>query len=775
MTSRIRLYNIPGMTEENNYVVESFSDFISHFTPVYDLENFQFQRLESSKTIKINRNQGIAGPGSNQINYCSIVTTRPGSTVTYSNYAYYFVQEVRQIDENTVLLAMKLDVLNTFFNEWKNKMTSGTFIARGHEKRFVVHSSDASSLTLASIFNRRPEGDNPPLLSHRTKTETIYDASLPRVHEDVKFYLIYRTSNDGRPCVDLAASKQLQIGAGSTGSPYVLDGSQMVEGRYYYLIGDIRFTISGSEQFYTTAGGGGLWSGWYNSSRSYNGSGFLVFWLSGSDYICFKFISGADDVNAENGSFYELQNMPDLTENDKHFRTVKDDDSTGSISIELGKTLYYSPTITYDQEEIKTFQSIEINAGTFAEEYLGDLPLLDKTDSKIVKVIECPYCPVDFSYDEDSGVFSFDRQAFPNESENENPHYLRTYDIGREFGPKFLKQLDFTDLAFQPVQKQEIANPTEHFLADPKIYTSPYYAVTFYYDNFAKAIKMEDYAYTRSVGRNNFRIALDYKQSNAVSSAMAFSFSATSAFNAYRLSVSEENFPNYLVANRNNEVTLFSSDYLNYMRNGYNYDKKKMEEQLQQQGVSAGIQAISSIISFLLSPATGGLSAAAGVGLAAGAVSSASSLAYSTTKAGEELSQKVNLLKAQGFSVSSVDDLSLFNHYQGNKLKKTVYELEEDEYSRVDARFRYFGYAVDKYGNPADFYMSSRHAYNYIKADPVFNQDATYIVTPEYLDEISEKIRAGITIWHLPFLVANSYIFDKDVENIEEDIFQAAQ
>ena len=779
MTSRIRLYNVPEMTEENNNVIENITTFLNGFEPVFDLQDFQFQRLESSKVIKINKPQSITYPKANEFNYCRIETTFEGSKITSGHPAFYYVQEVSQVDQNTVRLAMKLDVLNTFFTEWKNKFAEGTFIARAHEKRFALHSSDSSSVTLANLFDRRPEGDNPPLITRPGSVETIYDEKIEDENDkDLKFYLIYRTANDGRPCVDLAASKQLKIGEGSTGQAYVLNTSQMVAGRYYYLIGEIDFSIAGSESTYTTTGTTGIWSGFSNATRTYSGEGFLVFWkesIGVSDYVCFKFISSSDDVNAESGSFYELQNMPNLTDGDKRFRCTKTD-GTAVITISKGLRLYYSTTITYDQAEILNFQYTQIDAGTYAPEYLGAISQLDKTDSRLVKVVECPYCPVEFTFDHETDVYDFEHNEFPTVSENENPRFLRSYDVGSEFVAPYIKGFDLSDLAFQTATKTQLANPSQHFLTDPKSLTSPYFALTFYYDNFAKQLKLEDYEYKKLLGRDSFRINLRYKQSNSVSSALCFSFSDVPLFSAYSLGITEENFPNYLIANRNNEVTLFSSEYLNYMRNGYNYDKKKMEEQLAQQGMTAAIQAISSIISFFLSPTTGGLSAATGVGLAAAAVSSASNLAYSSSKSGEELAQKVNLLKSQGYSVSSVDDLSLFNYYQGNKIKKAVYEVSEKESARIDSRFRYFGYAIDTYGDPyAEGYMNNRHAFNYLKVDAVWRQGTIYAIPPEYLDEISEKLRGGVTIWHYPFLSANSLKMDRDVENIEEEIFQAIQ
>lgn len=40
-------------------------------------------------------------------------------------------------------------------------------------------------------------------------------------------------------------------------------------------------------------------------------------------------------------------------------------------------------------------------------------------------------------------------------------------------------------------------------------------------------------------------------------------------------------YEDYLLVNRNNEETIFSNDYLNYIRTGYNYDKKARDREIE--------------------------------------------------------------------------------------------------------------------------------------------------------------------------------------------------
>lgn len=776
MTSELTFYNIPDLEEERNYICEGMSNFLSGFDIVLNVRDFMFQRLESTKAVKLNLSQGITFPQALTFNYCRIDQTNLNQIE--GKPAFYFVQEVQQIDKNTVKVFLKLDVLNTFYDLFKENFSDSTYIARAHEERFrISNSPDYSSVgNLACIFDRRPEGDNPPLIAENLSLDNIEDESMPDADRGTRFYLVYRTSGgegggEGRPCVDLAASKLLKIGAGSTGAAYSLTASQIVAGRYYYLIGDINFTIKGSKNTYDNFNN--LWRGWQNESFSFSGSGFLIFWkqtINGSDYICFKFISSNADENFENGEV-RYYRPGTLAQYDYKLRTIKADGSEGAIVINRGKTLYYSNVQTYDQAQVLTFQKIEINAGTYADKYLGQISQIDRTDSRIVKIIECPYCPCPFTYNSQTGIYTFSSEYFPNESEEENPPFLRSYDLTKDFPQRKIKDFNLNDYCYADVDEEDILAQKPHFLKDPKLYTSQYRGITFLYDSFSKQIKLEDLEYKPHVisPTAGAQLQIQYKQSSSVSSALAFD-SNVNPKNNWRFRERGENFPRLLAANRNNELALFSSDYLNYMRNGYNYDKKKITQSIEQQGLSAAIQTIAALLSFALSPATGGLSAAAGIGLVAGAVSSAAGMAYSTTKSGEELAQKINLLKAQGFSVSSIDDLSLFDWYQGNRLCFIDYALTEKEEKRIDARFRYYGYAVDTYANPYPYYMTNRHYFNYLKCDPVFVQGTNKVIAPNFLDEISEKLRAGVTIWH-ESITDNTYQLDRELENIEEAVY----
>ena len=749
MNARIRLYSIPDLLEENNFVVEEMPAYLAHFQNFKEIEGFQWQRLEDAKIIKIDGSQLLntpTPPDQKSYNYVAIYAEdSEGQIDTQIAPAFYFVEKIEQRAKNTIALYLKLDCLNTFFDKWKGEMTTATYIARAHRDRFFLANKSNPMSSLIKIYDKTPEGDTFPMICKSEKRETIFDnAGGDSASDPLKFYLIFRTADDGRPCLDLCANRELLISQASEGGePAIFDASNTIAGRFYYLLDDFSFNYDYSDEYGT------------HTSQTYTG-GILRF----DHYMHGVYINGASVVS---------------------FGIDVD-----RIRITKGRKVYYSTTDTLDAREISTFPYSTINAGTMEGQYLGDIKQLNKTDSKIVKVIECPYCPIEYSVAQIAGaVYHFDRTLFAYKSENEFPPFLRTYQLGEELPERVIRtdtQYSFRTICPNSSILGLKTQPAETMFQDPKLETSAYKYQCLVYDSFAKQIKFEDFAAPKVGTYTETALVFTYKQSANVSSALLFRVepkpTATGAVDYMKEVESQENFPSVVVASRNNELALFSSSYLDYLKNGYNYEKKKRDENLAFQGAMATLQTLGSILSFALSPATGGGSATAGVGLAVGAATTFASMGMSAHQSGQELEQKINLLKSQSYSVSNIDDLDLFNGYGGNKAQLLTYEIREADFSRVEKRFRYFGYAVDSYGNPYEMgMMDSRYNFNYLKADPVFRV-GNIPIPSEFLGDIAERIRAGITIFHRRFYDINGaddYWLNRDFENMETSIIEALE
>lgn len=743
-TSTVKLYLVPELIDENNYIIEGLSTFLGQRTASpKTITNFQYQRLERSKDIKINFAQKEADVLQRKWNYASIKNSDNDFT------AYYFIVGYRQISTETVLLELELDTLNTFYDVFKVKFAPNTFVMRAHVDRFKLIGSSGTTLNLAKIVDRVSEGDSPSFFTENPNGDEITDRK-GESETQKHFYLIYRTSegSPATPAIDLAAEEPLLLSIGQTsGSSYTREYSGMVQDRYLYLLGV--FSITFYNVWYINENGVRVEGN--KTITSSDSKGFIRFvktTYNDTTAIRILFYSGAD---SDSDNMYPI----DTTSNSKY-------------TITQGKNLYYSATLTNEASTASTFAYININAGTIQNEYLGAISALDRTDSKIVKVIECPYCPIEYTriQTEEGYLYRFS-DFFEAKSPNEN--YLRTYDLTKPFPARSIQRNNLTSLFMLDVDSGDLTQRTAHFLEDPKIYNSAYYRLTYYYDSFAYVVKLEDYVPIEGIASPaTFRLDVKYKQSSNVSSNLAFDIDAYTD-SSYFMGYGEDSFSTILAGSRNNELTLFSSEYLNYLRNGYNYDKKKQAESVAYGAGMAALQTAASVISFALSGVTGGVSAAAGVGLAVGAATSAASVAYNAKQGNDELEQRLKSLRNQSYSVSNIDDLDLFKYYGGNKLRSKVYKVSDTVKAALDSKFRYYGYAVEKFANPYPTYTDSRYYYNFLQCEPVF-KETSKSVPGEFLDAITEKLKAGVTIWHSASYAQYVGTLSKEWENFETSI-----
>lgn len=84
-------------------------------------------------------------------------------------------------------------------------------------------------------------------------------------------------------------------------------------------------------------------------------------------------------------------------------------------------------------------------------------------------------------------------------------------------------------------------------------------------------------------------------------------------FGAFKQTIDYED---YLLVNRNNEETIFSNDYLNYIRTGYNYDKKVREQTMNKNDLDASIMTSVFGLSAFAAVPTGGISLVATIAYA---------------------------------------------------------------------------------------------------------------------------------------------------------------
>lgn len=265
--------------------------------------------------------------------------------------------------------------------------------------------------------------------------------------------------------------------------------------------------------------------------------------------------------------------------------------------------------------------------------------------------------------------------------------------------------------------------------ADPKLRETPFSHYSFSFDSEVWLLDVEDYSIDPSAygeTATEGRIEVTYHQSIAVNSDLAFEFNVNGDFASY---TPASLYGNWLISQRTLEEPLLSSEYLDYIRNGFNYDKKNA-------ALSASLALAVGAIGAVVAPP--GLKTAAAV--AGTAVATGGSLASSAMKIDNKLKQS----KMSAYAVADSNDLQLFQDYSGNKLHEQYWEMDEEDRSLVERLFYYHGYAAGYYGIPD---LDSRYWFNFAQCEAVIEPNGWTIPT-DYLDDIVTKYSQGVTRFH---------------------------
>lgn len=287
---------------------------------------------------------------------------------------------------------------------------------------------------------------------------------------------------------------------------------------------------------------------------------------------------------------------------------------------------------------------------------------------------------------------------------------------------------------------------------DTKLYHSDFYTEAFVYDSFIWSYNHEDCSYKAKIPSMNIRFIANV----APVSRFAFKFEPVD----FTLKTKETN--NVLDCSRNNEAYIGTSDYLNYLRNGFNYDVK-----------SKALGVASSLASGLTRTAVG-VATGGAVGGAVGLASSTINTLASLADAGNSIGAKMSALQAKAINVSGGDSLSVLQDSTENKLHHVSFKPNDDIKSRLNDLFYYYGYRTELQKQPK---TSSRRLFNYIQADPRFSQDYySQVRPPLWLEtDFTSIIKAGITRFHRASEgteTRQGYDLDYYYENWEVSVWQ---
>lgn len=790
MNSKLRIYRCT-LTPDRNALVDDLDDYLGSLTPSYSSDDFQYQKLGLDISIKVSAPQD------------SIING------TIGNYAvieqdgkkwYYFVIGVNWTAQKTVELTLSIDSINTFRNDlhWSDQ----TSIVRQHGDRFI---KDQSNNVLIRRIDPETEGiQNAKVLISNTKV------NQPNL--DYDWYLMYRTSEklseeDLTNPVEcrLFASERLKYRSPSSEASKTITADDLLENYYYYFtnidnpggtfkinstaVSNPSTLVLGNE--YSVPGADAE-----VTKRTLLG---LILFKQGNQLYYSLQWNNAVAYQVTGGTFYYDIVSPTFIGYPlvARLNTLA---YCNSVVLTLANNFQYTAAYltTPSAVELAETSNVTLDIGG-AELIINSINDIDRTDSRLMKIIKLPYAPVNIRKQGDIYVF-------PDVFTYDNGTMLldRTklfYNFQNDLTSLSVPELFLThSTAISPTQPKARVN-------ESKLYHSDFYTYKMVYDSFASDLKLEaltvnptpDTVWSSDI----VKIPIVFKPTNTMNSNFAFKFDydGTPKFiTGYKL---DGDYGDYLLVTRNNEETLFNSDYVNYIRTGYNYDKKVRSMQLTQNIVSIvaqGVQAVASLgiapavqkkldinraltreaidagaaqllgTSPLEQPISAGVwrsvqdlsrqhiiaeaskqssqrnqfTISQGIAASSGIINSIGNTIISDQQALIAMEQKKLELAAQSTATVGSDDMDLLSFYNGNRLEVKKYAPLPEVQDGLFNLFYYCGYSYPRMEVPN---ITSRYWFNFIQCTPKFIEEGSSPYN-DYITDIKARYEAGVTVYH---------------------------
>ena len=702
-TSTLTLYMNSGMKQENNYIVEYIGQYLRmNAEGSRVIENFQYiKNPASSQAFKVNIPQD--GYNSSVVDYASLLQD--------GDMYYYFIVDAKWTSQDCLTLVAVLDTLNTFQDQYS--LTDRSNIERQHVDRVKLigerPTGDSINEVVTNIISPTKEELQPELLMTR---QEVLSGDLP-VDSRYTWYLIYQTNtSSGNPEILMCADKDINVGTESGTTEYIVTAADLKGGLPARMVfGKFRAIINTDE----------------SETIDMNGSLSISIDPGSTDNLSITYMP------------YEgLGYIPERR--------------TGRVKIQLDGTtslkVYNTSGPNFNQPYVEENFSYTL----IGRAVCTSIDTIDRTMSNLYKVIECPYCPLNLQVT--NGAITGIPQGWKyDQSQNK----LSCDNLSYEFPERvaWTEENVMNLVAGQVIKAQrsklsqysrkDHQDGVEGNVVDPKTYISTLRSYNFVYDAVTWSLIPEDLVIPNNSARPDL-IKVYYKQSNNISSDCGFRFDIPEFTMRHR-----QYFDQYMFSARSNELPLYSSDWINYQRNGYNYDKKANALRTWSDMVGAiagvaggGLSSIGQIASFQNRPEIESLKEqyrqgtlwgsdfdnetrkyianriskyrlpttlgiiGTGVNVAAG-ITNATLSHYQRENA---LEQKINECKNRAFSVSSTGNHDLFKWYSGNKVILFEFEPREEVRELINDFFSLYGYAQGYYMVPD---LDSRLWFNYCR------------------------------------------------------------
>lgn len=728
--------------------------------------NFQYIKHDLFVSIKVAKPQSAIAEidPAYPYNYVSIKNSDDDRTF------YYFIAGANWKAQMTVELSLAMDTVATYWDQIS--FNDKTTLIREHKDRFVVPSSD---IYVNSVLTRKvddvDEGVNTTQI--KDQTITILDTALPnstvRPRLQNLWYLVYRSEFEGlnqnqNPvnCY-LCADENLTV----EDNPYVHWNTDDLDTTKCYFI----LNTDNPENATLTA---------YNHIQSTSKSHYIEQEEGATDtyYRIFKIYYASNRWRAD-FMRYNQNNAYAATDAIDADELVFSGGLKYVMEVPLSEIGTPSSAVNYYYILSKAYQyGIRILTGNNNEGQILSIKSFDKTDSRILKIIELPYCLEDsISYNQTTGYWTYDNNVWTLAG-----GHLKLNDLDASF-ERFLGNFEIPNMNYTITDLNQLRPAaTRNDDLESKIYHSAISPVKFVYDSFAIDYAREKYTHTNVMPEAE--CAIDFKQTNTINSKLGFKIRTTTG--RYK---ENQDFDNLLLATRNNESMIYNSEYLNYVRNGYNYDKKISDLQIGQSIVNGIINAAGAGVRFgtsitprfpewnskkaaksgdllqyhddlvtrqenwekkygsrAMQQTASSVATSLGIGALSSALQSALNVYFTIEQNKYTMEGKLAQLKAQSISTAGSDDLDLMKWYSDNTLKEITYKPVEPVKEALLDMFYYAGYSCNNIKGLPDMY--SRTNWNFIQCEPVLQPVNETNIYQKYLDDIKERFAIGLTVFH---------------------------
>ena len=798
-------------------VVEDIADYLATKT-AKTINDFQYIKNELEIQINVDISQTYSQPRS-ETNFKYVSIQNPSEQIHY-----YFVKKATWRSKTCVRFELVLDVLNTFQEGRDFNFKANTRIVREHKDRFKSRRVFSLEFTIISSTGTIQVGDDIQLLNDHNDTcvaghiTSLSSTSMniivddeyidEEIYESIEAYIgdsfeiwkdsshYYRVDfNEGDFSINYYNYRNIDVvnegvspvlQCGTAYGEKIENPSNTLKKNWFLLYRNknnpdnesltnpVDCYIIPEESIQTDSGyieSGRLIPSWLEDGTYYyflvkNGSTFTL--SNGVSATYFNEYTRRILLIMKSGNkmTVQLYFVPNTDYTETYAEWTYDDITYITIT---GLPVNYnasntSHAITWNYLNTLAFPYTFNNSGTYYS--IDGIDTLDKGDPKNIKLIKLPYVPYDF--DVVSNVIQISDDDFWE---------LDSFSQQSGGGMYALKLKDDNkNLKFKATIKEEDSNPLPNLFVgtisasisdlrqddsyESKLFHSDFYQPTYVYDSFTYKVQMEKLnpdSYSDDL--NMEKMVIHFYMTSTINSRFMFEFE-----NLY-FKYAVENYARYMPIARNNEEVLYNVPYINYIRNGFNYDVKA-KERTNASNVAGLMLSVGSTAASLLLPSVP-LKVA---GVVAGLVSVAMSIKNTVVSAQQNedsIRRKLQETANQTASVAGSDDVDLMSVYAENRLKYLVYEPTPLMKSILFDLFFYAGYASGRMGIPNH---NTRVNFDYLECEANLENEGS--IPDECLQELINCFKTGITYLHKTTRATDKWDFEQKYENWEKYLLE---